>query len=219
MSSLPAPTKALTPGRLLARVALGGALIGSLSAGTAKATLNCTFGSTSGCTSSPEVNLSFSNFSFSGSGAESADAIQIQKSGIYYIISLTAGGTGSFDTSANLSFDISALNGYKLETAAANSTMAPLTNFVFTYASDKFAAPGNITTQGSFSSFINFLPNTSSATITLSWGAVGGAVAQGTAFYFTMSDPDPVPGPLPLLGAATAFGLSRRLRRRIQARA
>jgi len=31
------------------------------------------------------------------------------------------------------------------------------------------------------------------------------------------ADPNPVPGPLPVLGAASAFGYSRRLRRRLRA--
>ena len=46
----------------------------------------------------------------------------------------------------------------------------------------------------------------------------GGANGGGTIFAFDsgVRDANPVPGPLPLMGAGAAFGWSRRLRRRIQ---
>ena len=44
----------------------------------------------------------------------------------------------------------------------------------------------------------------------------GGANNQGAIFAFDSGVRDPVPGPLPLMGAGAAFGWSRRLRRRIQ---
>lgn len=39
---------------------------------------------------------------------------------------------------------------------------------------------------------------------------------SGTFFTSTSASPSPVPGPLPILGAAAAFGFSRKLRRRIR---
>ena len=46
----------------------------------------------------------------------------------------------------------------------------------------------------------------------------GGADGLGAIFAFDSGVPDanPVPGPLPLMGAAAAFGWSRRLLRRVQ---
>ena len=45
---------------------------------------------------------------------------------------------------------------------------------------------------------------------------IGGANNQGAIFAFDSGVRDPVPGPLPLMGAGAAFGWSRRLRRRIR---
>jgi hypothetical protein len=50
-----------------------------------------------------------------------------------------------------------------------------------------------------------------SSTITNSWNSPLGMNQMGN----TVTQ-QPVPGPLPLLGAATMFGFSRKLRRRIQ---
>jgi uncharacterized repeat protein (TIGR03803 family) len=44
----------------------------------------------------------------------------------------------------------------------------------------------------------------------------GGDYNAGTIYEFDPTPGAPVPGPLPLIGAAAAFGWSRRLRRQIQ---
>jgi hypothetical protein len=46
-------------------------------------------------------------------------------------------------------------------------------------------------------------------------GSIGTWTVTGTGDTIKVNVGNPVPGPLPLLGAATAFGFSRRLRRRI----
>lgn len=46
-------------------------------------------------------------------------------------------------------------------------------------------------------------------------GTVGTWTVTGTGDTIKVNVGNPVPSPLPLLGAATAFGFSRRLRRRI----
>ena len=46
-------------------------------------------------------------------------------------------------------------------------------------------------------------------------GTIGTWTVNGTGDTIKVNVGNPVPGPLPLLGAATAFGFSRRLRRRI----
>jgi hypothetical protein len=83
------------------------------------------------------------------------------------------------------------------------------------------AAPG-ITLQGSFDGSKGTYPN---AALTpagngLYYGTrfLGGAFDSGAIFAFDSGVPDanPVPGPLPLMGAAAAFGWSRRLLRRVQ---
>ncbi len=82
-------------------------------------------------------------------------------------------------------------------------------------------ATGSITLQGSFNGSNGAYPY---AALTpagngLYYGttAFGGANGNGAIFAFDsgVQAPNPVPGPLPLMGAAAAFGWCRRLRRRI----
>jgi hypothetical protein len=54
--------------------------------------------------------------------------------------------------------------------------------------------------------------------LTPSSGTLGSWTLAGTGDTITIKVANPVPGPLPLLGAAGAFGFSRRLRKRIQLR-
>ena len=82
------------------------------------------------------------------------------------------------------------------------------------------AAPG-ITLQGSFDGAINGSGPYAALTAAgngFFYGTTpnGGANNQGAIFAFDSGVRDPVPGPLPLMGAGAAFGWSRRLRRRIQ---
>jgi uncharacterized repeat protein (TIGR03803 family) len=83
------------------------------------------------------------------------------------------------------------------------------------------AAPG-ITFQGSFNGTNGRNPVSAltAAGNGLYYGTTrfGGANGGGTIFAFDsgVRSSNPVPGPLPLMGAGAAFGWSRRLRRRIQ---
>ncbi len=186
-----------------------------LEGGQARAALSCTFGSPANCYL-PETNLSFSNFTYSGDGVDVSDAIQIQGiSATSYAISFNAGGTGgNFDSNASINFTLSGLNGYSLLNAAAASTMAPGTPFVFSYASSDLSS-SPITTSGSQSAVVPFNSSPTTADFVLSWSA-GNNVAQGTAFYIQLTRTE-VPAPLPFAGAAAAFVASRRLRSRIRA--
>lgn len=198
------------PSGLLASAALAFAAASALDGGQASAALSCTFGNPTNCLST-ETNLTFSNFSYTGDGIDTSDNIQIQAlSPTFYSITFTPGGTGgNFDGTANIPFTISTANGYTFKNAAAASTMAPGTPFVFNYNSASLAAP--LTTSGSQSPYQN-ITTPSTANIVLSWSA-GSNFAQGTAFYINLNPP--VPGPLPLAGASAAFFASRRLRSRI----
>lgn len=202
------------PSGLLASAALALAAASAIDGGRASAAITCTFGNLSGCYV-PEANLLFSNFTFSGDGADNNDTIQIQAiSPTFYSISFAAGGVGgNFDDTAKLNFTISSINSHQLLNAAANSTMAPSTPFTFSYAStDLTTSP--ITTSGSASSYVPFTAGKSTANFVLSWSA-GTNVAQSTALYINLNPP--VPAPLPFAGAAAAFLASRKVRRRIRA--
>lgn len=192
---------------------LAGIAASLLAPGDAKAVLNCTFGLTGACTSSPESNLKFSNFSFSGTGAEAADSIQIQKvgPGEIYTIALTAANQGQFDTSANLSYKITPINGYKLLSAQASSTVQGLVSppFSFNYTSSNLPA---FSTSGNTTSIFPFASPLSSSDIAINWAS--SYTASGTTLTVSLQKAPSVPGPLPLLGAASALGCARRLRRR-----
>jgi uncharacterized repeat protein (TIGR03803 family) len=84
------------------------------------------------------------------------------------------------------------------------------------------SATGLITLKSSFTGANGSFPRSqlTSAGNGLYYGtALGGVNNTGAIFAFDSGVPDsnPVPGPLPLMGAGAAFGWSRRLRRRIQA--
>ena len=81
---------------------------------------------------------------------------------------------------------------------------------------------GDITLQDSFTGFNGNgespFAGLTSAGNGLYYGTTsqGGTTNRGTIYAFDSGVRDPVPGPLPLMGAGAAFGWSRRLRRRIQ---
>jgi hypothetical protein len=190
------------------------AVLSLLSPGASKAVLNCTFGNTSAC-SSPEDNLLFSDFSFTGDGAEGVDNIQISKTGPgeIYTIAFNAAGGGQFDTDAKLKFKITPLNGYILSAAGASSTVNTFDDplFSFVYSANNLT---QITTSGNTVSPVSFLSPKTYSDIFLEWDNPN-ATASGTSLFVSLQKQGPnVPGPLPLLGAASAFGFARKLRNR-----
>lgn len=86
----------------------------------------------------------------------------------------------------------------------------------------QFAIANSYTSGSSFSSTATFANRTlaSFGLTTLgiggnTWSLLGAGGASVDTIQVNIGAPAPVPGPLPLLGAAAAFGWSRRLRRRI----
>jgi hypothetical protein len=67
--------------------------------------------------------------------------------------------------------------------------------------------------------FDQFAPNIVTSTFTGTLNVSAGQVSTVTGLVTTTQPVIPVPGPLPLLGAGVAFGLSRKLRRRIKSAA
>ncbi len=192
---------------------------GTLSAGAATATVTCTFAAAaSGTCVLNEGNLRLTNFTFSGDGVEGSDSISIQATDATNVIVsfLATGGAGSFDSSADLSFALEALNGYTLLDAAANSTMAPSTPFVFNFGSSSLTT-SSLQTSGASTAYDPFIGAPAVANFVLDWNA-GSNLAQSAALYTRLTPPaPPVPGPLPLAGAASAFFTARSLRKRIKA--
>lgn len=209
--------KATLPGKL--RLVLGATLAAStLSVGAANATVTCSFAdAAAGTCLLSEGNLSLTNFAYSGDGVEGTDSITLQATDPTNVIIsfLATGGLGSFDSKADLSFDLTALNGYTLLEASANSTMAPSTPFVFNYRTSSLTT-NPLTTSGSPTAYDPFIGAPTAAQFLLDWDA-GNNLAQSTALYTRLAPPaPPVPGPLPLAGAASAFFSARSLRKRIK---
>ncbi len=205
----------LKPSLASSGLLLAGALVTLLAPGASKAVLNCTFGNTSSC-GSPEGNLLFSNFSFSGGGAEGVDNIQISQTGPgeIYTIAFNAAGGGQFDTDATLNFTVTPINGYALSAAGASSTVNTFDNPLFSFVYNSSNLP-TLTTSGNTVSPVPFTAPNTSSNIVLSWNNPS-ATASGTSLFVSLQQQPPatVPGPLPLLGAASAFGFARKMRNR-----
>lgn len=207
----------LKPSLASAGLLLSGALFSLLAPSASKAVLNCTFGDTSTC-GSPESNLLFSNFAYSGDGVEASDLIQVSKTGPgeTYAIAINAGGVGQFDGGANISYKLTPLNGYKLGVAAVSSTVNILNSPVFSFTYNASNLPATLITAGAVAGPLSFTAPLTATDILLTWNN-GTSTASGTSLFVTLEAPTPVPGPLPLLGAASAFGFARKLRTRTSA--
>jgi uncharacterized repeat protein (TIGR03803 family) len=184
------------------------------------------------------ITLQNSFASDGSNGARPNSALTAAGNGIYYGTTRSGGANGSgaifkFDSATGSitlqdSFDGSngsiplgeltaAGNGIYYGTTVVGGVNG--TGAVFAFD----AATGSITLQDSFVGSNGARPY---AALTAARGGLyygttsgGGASSKGSIFAFDsgVRDSNPVPGPLPLMGAGAAFGWSRRLRRRIQA--
>lgn len=210
----------LATSRAATCLALGGTLALTLGAGSANAALNCTFGTISSCAGTIG-KLTFSNFNATGS-YENNDTLNISVNslGIYNILASFSPGT-SVTGSGDYSFDVAAAPGYSLDGAAVNSTVDLFGTggpFVFTTSLSGFAPNPMVSTAGSSATAAS---TNSSTSALITWDNGGGSKkGESSLLQLTTNPPtQTVPGPLPILGAASAFGFSRKLRRQIKARA
>ena len=120
-------------------------------------------------------------------GSRPYAALAAAGNGIYY--GTTYGGGANF-------------NGGIFAFDSTNGSIGLQDSFDVTNGSDPYGPYAALTAAGN-GFFYGTTPN-------------GGANNQGAIFAFDSGVRDPVPGPLPLMGAGAAFGWSRRLRRRIQ---
>jgi hypothetical protein len=194
-----------------------GALFFGLHAGSANAVLLCTFGIFSGCNNSIG-NATFSGFTIGNNGGtgglDNADTITISilGNGKYQVSSNYNNFGAPLGSTGNYSFNIATATGFRLKTVSGDSNRTG-GNFVFTDTLTNLpASPFN---GSSLTPSYSFNPNTSSSLVTVSWTTSGGAQANSSSLLFEL-EAQPVPGPLPLAGAATAFSLSRQMRRRIK---
>ena len=194
-------------------------------------TITCTHPLTS-CGGTDD-NVQFSGFSFPGFTPTVDDRITLTGNpdgtgSVVYEFNpdRTESFTGSFTYTVTLIPN--SLFKYTFDDIGVNSDNglgnSPLNTFNTSITSSGLASPATYSKSGSAQSTVvrrQFNPNLTSQTFTQSF-----TFTKGTGFPAIISvsnewstKSSPVPGPLPLLGAATAFGLSRKLRSRIRSAA
>ncbi len=141
--------------------------------------------------------------------------------------------SGIFNYSVTILPDFVAA-GFLLQAAESNVTgsaagLGPVGNFQTSVSSSKFDFAGPLSAGSTASGFPSpsltkpFLPATTTASFSQAFSAAnapsGGNLASISSFGLVVIQnkefTEKVPGPLPILGAAAAFGFSRKLRRRI----
>lgn len=186
-----------------------------LSAGEAKALLTCTFGNFAGCNQTLG-NATFSGFNVTGTGFQATDEIQISQSGsIFEIIGDYIPGGSRLTGAGQLSFSV---------TLADGRFKAAQSDFIVGAGSGNFNLISTLSGLGSPLLNVNtssdgpvfFASSVPTTNVLISWDQ-NGSTKTGTQSILSIESE--VPGPLPLLGAASAFGFSRRMRQRIKARA
>jgi len=210
----------LAASRVLCVVVVSCAIASGMNAGSARATLSCTFGGGLSTCNNTEGNLVFSNFTLgTGYDPTAASPITIDnpfpnfyRIKAFYNPDLAPGlGSGSF------SFTASASPGYRFKLASIDSSTSGLSgaSWTFTNTISGLTASPLISANGSNIDNSPFPSGVTSTNVTVSWAGNGSIVAEDSVITFEVEQ---VPGPLPILGAASAFGFSRRLHRRVKAR-
>ena len=122
-----------------------------------------------------------------------------------------------------LNYSVTALSGKLLTAHSASLTSSIIPNKgsgTYTVAGTNSAAGvmvNNSTAPGDVNYPVNLASDTFTGTLD---GISGGGVQQITSTYVLVDAPtSAVPGPLPIFGAAAAFGFSRKVRNRIKAAA
>ena len=189
------------------------AVTSGINAGSAKAALTCTFGNLSSC-NAPENNITFSSFNVTGTGYDSTDQISISFiNPNLYAISFNFASSGQpagNNSTGSISFTATAASGFAFLNAQSNSDILNPAASVTTTLS---GLPGSLITSGSLVGPNSFNQGVASTNIVSTW-AVN---ATGVLSNFSLGlRTQPAPSPLPILGAASAFGFSRKLRRRIK---
>jgi len=125
----------------------------------------------------------------------------------------TAGG--SFDYAISIT-DPNKTAGWTFQNGLSNVTGGGLTPSYFTTVSSTALVSSATSRQSSTGSVVSFNSGVNTATFTQSWTVTSGSVSSLGFTLDQLSPGESVPGPLPLLGAGTAFGFSRKLRKRIK---
>jgi hypothetical protein len=198
--------------------------------------LSCSLSNLASCNQS-QNGVQFSNFTFSGFTADAGDTFEFTGSltgnsrvSVNFNPARKTIPTGSFGYTATLI--PTPLFRYTFNTAAVSTDSqfidptppTPASILTTSLASSGLPLAPTLTLTGTSSTTTNqnasFNPSLSTLTFTQNFSI--NALGADETFQITgtfRAKANPVPGPLPLLGAATAFGLSRKLRSRIRSAA
>ena len=195
-----------------------------LSAGSSQAASgSCSLASLASCNITLD-NVQYSGFSFAGFTAAPGDTFNLAgfASGAG-IVSLSFTPDRVVDIPAgSFAYTATLLSGRTFNQAQANLTGSTLGGGDYSTTLSAAQLPTSATSNGGAGSFKSFNPGfstqTFSQTFNFNFVSAPDSVSQVGA-SFTAQQPAPpsgVPGPVPLLGAAAAFGFSRKLRSRIR---
>jgi len=207
--------KSLTPILLFAPIIAGGS--------AQAATSSCSLASLNTCNITLD-NVQYSDFSFSGFTASNDDVFNLEGY-------LSGAGAASLSfspnrvasTSGTFSYKATLLSGLTFNEAQSNLTGSTLGGGSRTTTLTSPGLTGPATTMSGSSVDVPFNPGLTSQTFTQTFNfsfamAPDNLSAVGGSFNAIPAS-TPVPGPLPLMGAAAAFGFSRKLRARIRSAA
>ncbi len=151
------------------------------------------------------------------------DRLQLQDAAGTAVITFQPAPTRAFTGANSFTFDLSA-PGNMFDTAVTGATGMGSLNVGLSSAA--FVGPGAINGSGDHGMLtsvttepISFITGISSATFTQSFGSTANSTVTLVQSSLS-SNPipeNPVPGPLPIFGAAAAFQASRRMRHRVKA--
>jgi hypothetical protein len=206
--------KGLSPFLLLAPILAGGS--------AQAATGSCLLSNLTSCNMTLD-NVQYSGFSFTGFTADTDDVFNLEGySNGAGAVSFGPSPNRAANTAGSFSYTATLLSGLTFYEAQSNLTGSTLGGGSRTTTLTSPGLTGPVTTM-STSAFVPFNSGLTTQTFTQSFSftfnsspdnlsAVGGsftATTQGSA----------VPGPVPFIGAAAAFGFSRKLRSRIRSAA
>jgi hypothetical protein len=205
----------LAPSLLL----LAGALsfVGARPANAAPCSINDTLATRLGvtCTTAQGFEFTLTNFS----GFAPTDDLAITAAGLNNFQYTVQGSSYVPGPTYNLNYTLTAPENRFLNMfTAGGSTSIPDTTSSFNVAATSpqpRVAAGQINFTGAVNGVNTFAGNIKTSTFTATLNVTAEQVSSVTSFNSSKLPP-PVPGPVPLLGAGCAFGLSRKLRRRIK---
>lgn len=166
-------------------------------------------------------DLSFSNFTFSGFTAEPSDFFDVSSNdGISATVTLNFVPLQTVSTTGTFGYTVDLLNGRTFANAQAFITGSTLGGASYSTAFSSSGLSVSATARNGDSPGTDraFTPLLTSQAFTQNFAfnrsASGNLSTVGASF--DTNDTNPVPGPLPILGAVAAFGFSRKLRKRIK---